>query len=212
VIAFDTSKVRLACARRNAEIYGVADRITFIHSDWVSWTRDYLERKDKGQVKKEDEIEVVFLSPPWGGISYQTLGTSTTAEVPVNKKRRISSITTDELPPTPTPVVPNFQDSPPPAYPLSALAPLHGAELFSLASQVTPHIAYYLPRNVDLLEVARLSPLKPGETDKREIVEIEEEWMSGKLKAVTAYFGGLVVGSENGDNEAGEDEEEDLEE
>jgi len=211
VIAFDTSKVRLACARRNAEIYGVADRITFIHSDWVSWTRDYLKRKEKGEVKKEDEIEVVFLSPPWGGISYQTLGTSTTTETPATKKRRISSIATDELPPTPTPVFPNSHDSPPPAYPLSALAPLHGAELFSLASQVTPHIAYYLPRNVDLLEVAQLSPLKPGEAEKRERVEVEEEWMSGKLKAVTAYFGGLVVGSTSGDSGAvDEKDEEDL--
>lgn len=189
----------------------MADRITFIHSDWVSWTRDYLKRKEKGEVKKEDEIEVVFLSPPWGGISYQTLGTSTTTETPAAKKRRISSIATDELPHTPTPVVPNSHDSPPPAYPLSALAPLHGAELFSLAAQVTPHIAYYLPRNVDLLEVAQLSPLKPGEAEKRERVEVEEEWMSGKLKAVTAYFGGLVVGSTSGDSGAiDEEDEEDL--
>jgi trimethylguanosine synthase len=51
--------------------------------------------------------------------------------------------------------------------------------------------------------------LKPGEKEggKRERVEIEEEWMSGKLKAVTAYFGELVVGA----GENGEDVEEDEE-
>lgn len=102
------------------------------------------------------------------------------------------------VPSTPTPIVPKSpNDAVPPAYPLSALAPLHGTALFALAQQVTPHVAYYLPRNVDLLEVAELSPLKAGEREggKRERVEIEEEWMSGKLKAVTAYFGDLVVGA-----------------
>ncbi|GAA6006639.1 hypothetical protein JCM11491_003127 [Sporobolomyces phaffii] len=211
VIAFDTSKVRLACAKRNAEIYGVADRITFILADWVEWTKKYVEQKEGGEVKKEDEIEVIFLSPPWGGISYQTLGTaSSTAAVttPAAKKRRISGVATSTVSSTLTPTTPRTSsDQPPAAYPLSALAPLHGAELFALASRVTPHIAYYLPRNVDLLEVANLSSLKAGEREggKRERVEIEEEWMSGKLKAVTAYFGELVVGAGGGGDECDDD-------
>ncbi|GAA5882967.1 hypothetical protein JCM16303_006766 [Sporobolomyces ruberrimus] len=207
VFAFDTSKVRLACARRNAEIYGVADRITFILGDWVEWTKEYIARKDRGEVKPEEEIEVIFLSPPWGGISYQTLGNpSSTTAPPASKKRRIEESTI-----IPTAAIDDDTwkpDSPPPAYPLAALAPLHGAELFSLASQVTPHIAYYLPRNVDLLEVANLSPLKAGEREggKRERVEVEEEWMSGKLKAVTAYFGELVVGA-GGNKDSPENED-----
>ncbi|GAA5902221.1 RNA methyltransferase [Sporobolomyces salmoneus] len=213
VIAFDTSKVRLACAKRNAEIYGVADRITFIHADWVTWTKEYIKQTERGEIRKEDEIEVIFLSPPWGGISYQTLGTSTPSsaiDTPTTKKRRIAAI--QDVPPTPTPQLDSSSsnDVSPPAYPLSALAPLHGAELLNLASQVTPHIAYYLPRNVDLIEVANLSPLKPGESvgGKRERVEVEEEWMSGKLKAVTAYYGGLVVGAGGDDREDTEDSEE----
>lgn len=207
MIALDTSRVRLACARRNAEIYGVADRITFIHADWVAWTKEYLKQRERGEVRKEEEIEVIFLSPPWGGISYQTLGsTNTASDSPAVKKRRVETI-----PSTPTPQLDTASpQGPPPAYPLSALAPLHGAELFALAAQVTPHIAYYLPRNVDLLEVANLSPLKPGESErgKRERVEIEEEWTSGKLKAVTAYFGELVVGAAGGDRDDSDDEPE----
>ncbi|GAA6059684.1 hypothetical protein JCM10212_000071 [Sporobolomyces blumeae] len=213
VIALDTSPVRLACARRNAEIYGVADRITFILADWVQWTRDYVERKKRGEVKAEDEIEVVFLSPPWGGIGYQTLGqaeaTTTTTTTPTKKRPRLATLT-DEVPATPTPQLSDGSGGgAPPAYPLSALAPLHGSALFALASQVTPHIAYYLPRNVDLLEVADLSPLKPGEPEggKRERVEIEEEWMSGKLKAVTAYFGDLVVGAGNATGVDGDEDD-----
>jgi trimethylguanosine synthase len=203
----------LACAKRNAEIYGVADRITFIHADWVSWTKEYIKQKERGEVQKEDEIEVIFLSPPWGGISYQTLGNSTTSTTgtPAAKKQRLS----EAVPSTPTPrLETDSSNLPPPAYPLSALAPLHGAELFRFASQVTPHIAYYLPRNVDLLEVANLSPLKPGEKEggKRERVEIEEEWMSGKLKAVTAYFGELVVGAGGNGDDVEEDEEDEEDE
>lgn len=41
-----------------------------------------------------------------------------------------------------------------------------------------------------MLELARL----PGR-DEGEKIEVEEECMGGKLKAVTAYFGELAVGN-----------------
>ncbi|GAA6041420.1 hypothetical protein JCM8097_005242 [Rhodosporidiobolus ruineniae] len=220
VIALDTSPVRLACARRNAEIYGVADRITFILGDWVQWAKDYAAREERGELKKEDKVEVVFLSPPWGGIDYQTLGapssTSTAAAQPAAKKPRRSLLAASgPAPSTPTPSVPPpsldaaNRAAPPPAYPLSALAPLHGADLFSLARRITPNVAYYLPRNTDLLELAALPKVAPwkgrprlrageaveGEAEDEETVEVEEEWMGYKLKAITAYFGELAVGA-----------------
>jgi trimethylguanosine synthase len=91
-------------------------------------------------------------------------------------------------------------------------------------------VAYYLPRNVALDEVAGL--LSPATTvttngtvamtpnkmvdlkeerewdhgkptlgvdakgEGAEMVEVEEEWMGTKLKAVTCYFGGLAGGQE----------------
>lgn len=57
VIAIDIDPVRLACARHNARIYGVEDRIEFICGDYMT----LLPRL---------KADVVFLSPPWGGPGY----------------------------------------------------------------------------------------------------------------------------------------------
>lgn len=54
VIAIDIDPVRLNCARHNARIYGVEDRIEFICGDYMT----LLPRL---------KADVVFLSPPWGG-------------------------------------------------------------------------------------------------------------------------------------------------
>lgn len=59
VIAIDLDPVKLHCARENAKIYGVADRIEFILGDFF----DLAPRL---------KADVVFLSPPWGGPSYLT--------------------------------------------------------------------------------------------------------------------------------------------
>lgn len=96
----------------------------------------------------------------------------------------------------------------PPKYPLSAVEPIHGADLFRLTAALTPNIAYYLPKNTNLKELAVLAPrLRPeadavqsdgaqGGNRDREWVEVEEEWVGEKVKAVTAYYGSLV--SESG--------------
>ena len=86
-------------------------------------------------------------------------------------------------------------------YPLSAVEPIHGEQLFQLSCKITPNLAYYLPKNVDLQELSNLADLleqpvsdgADGQDRSREWVEIEEEWVGEKLKAVTAYFGGLVA-------------------
>ncbi|KAK9728039.1 putative diacylglycerol O-acyltransferase tgs1 [Basidiobolus ranarum] len=57
VIAIDIDETRLNCARNNARVYGVEDRIEFIHGN-------YLELLPKLKA------DVVFLSPPWGGPEY----------------------------------------------------------------------------------------------------------------------------------------------
>ncbi|XP_033118702.1 trimethylguanosine synthase-like [Anneissia japonica] len=57
VIAIDMDPVKIACARHNAEIYGVADRIDFIVADFFDVA---------GSLK----ADVVYLSPPWGGPEY----------------------------------------------------------------------------------------------------------------------------------------------
>ncbi|XP_019640686.1 PREDICTED: trimethylguanosine synthase-like [Branchiostoma belcheri] len=59
VIAIDIDPVKLECARHNAAIYGVADRIEFLQGDYLRLSRGL-------------KADVVFLSPPWGGPDYLT--------------------------------------------------------------------------------------------------------------------------------------------
>lgn len=169
VIALDTSPTRLALARHNALQYGVADRIEFILCDFVSFAKSLSSNSSSSSSSKPlNGIDVVFLSPPWGGISYLTFGTPSSTPTIEN---------VDDPMNTPSPAAP--------PYPLSAIQPLHGKELFELARTITDDVAYYLPRNTDLEEVAGLC--REGER-----VEVEEEWMGSKLKALTCLYGGLV--------------------
>ncbi|ORX46121.1 S-adenosyl-L-methionine-dependent methyltransferase [Hesseltinella vesiculosa] len=57
VIAIDIDPVKLHCARHNAKIYGVEDRIEFIQGSFFDLA-PYLK------------ADIVFLSPPWGGPAY----------------------------------------------------------------------------------------------------------------------------------------------
>ncbi|THU80542.1 hypothetical protein K435DRAFT_809797 [Dendrothele bispora CBS 962.96] len=88
------------------------------------------------------------------------------------------------------------QDTEHASYTLSSIQPIHGADLFRLAREITPNVAYYLPRNMDLEEIGGLLVKHQDEN-----VEVEEEWTgkgrNSKLKALTCYFGGLVYEQEH---------------
>ncbi|EKM50057.1 uncharacterized protein PHACADRAFT_130594 [Phanerochaete carnosa HHB-10118-sp] len=162
VIALDTSPTRLALARHNAVIYGVEDRIEFILCDYLSFARSYLTLPHHPGHRK---IDVVFLSPPWGGPEYLA--------------GPVSGLLSDK--------------DQHPEFGLANIRPIHGAELFKLTRQITNNVAYFLPRNTRLEEISGL--LTPEES-KTEVIEVEEEWMGSKLKALTCYFGGLAAGQE----------------
>jgi trimethylguanosine synthase len=183
VIALDNNPTRLALARHNALQYGVADRIEFILCDFVSFAQALVRSAAGGKAGPANRplhgIDSVFLSPPWGGISYLSLKTN-----PANL-----STPTQEIAQAATGLTPDEAAVPdadaPDVYPLAALAPLHGKELFGLARAITRDVAYYLPKNADLAECAALA-------DEGETVEVEEEWMGGKLKAITLLYGALA--------------------
>ncbi|KAI0078728.1 S-adenosyl-L-methionine-dependent methyltransferase [Panus rudis PR-1116 ss-1] len=183
VIALDTSPVRLALARHNAVIYGVEDRIEFILADYISFARSYLSLPNSQQIRK---IDVVFLSPPWGGPEY------------LDGSGEKSGPATDESEHT-------DEAEQHPEYSLSSIRPIHGAELFNLTRKITPNVAYFLPRNTNLDEISGLLRQDTvngrtngkAEQDSTEMVEVEEEWMGSKLKALTCYFDGLVSGQEH---------------
>ncbi|KAH6922840.1 hypothetical protein HPB50_019842 [Hyalomma asiaticum] len=58
VIAVDIDPAKVELARNNAGVYGVANKIEFIVGDFL-------------EVASRLQGDVVFLSPPWGGPSYQ---------------------------------------------------------------------------------------------------------------------------------------------
>ncbi|KAF9524404.1 RNA cap guanine-N2 methyltransferase-domain-containing protein [Crepidotus variabilis] len=189
VIALDISTTRLALARHNAQIYGVADRIEFILCDYRTFVKSQLclpsSNSSDSRTTERRKIDVVFLSPPWGGPSY--LGG-------------------DEQGSSEAPIVRQSTEANHPSFSLANIKPEHGSGLFDLARQITKNVAYYLPRNTRLEEIGvllteeerRIGRHKDGSPagtpDSTEQIEVEEEWMGNKLKAITCYFGGLVEG------------------
>ncbi|KAK1433484.1 hypothetical protein QVD17_10394 [Tagetes erecta] len=64
------------------------------------------------------------------------------------------------------------------------LKPHDGQFLFNVAKDVAPRIVMFLPRNVDVDQLAELSlSANPPWT-----LEVEKNFVNGKLKAITAYF------------------------
>lgn len=57
VIAIDIDPKKIALARHNADVYGVADRIEFVVGDFLTLAPSL-------------KADVVFMSPPWGGPQY----------------------------------------------------------------------------------------------------------------------------------------------
>ena len=180
----DTSETRLRLARHNAVIYGVQDRIEFILGDYVSFVHAYTSLPEHSRTA----IDVVFLSPPWGGMDYIS---SPQKPQPGKVDDSMDSLSDGDL-----------------SYSLERIKPLPGADLFYLTRRITPHIAYYLPRHINLQQVSDLLPevseadcLKDDGQQQRiegeERIEVQEAWMGNKLKAVTCYFGGLVEGQEH---------------
>lgn len=58
IYAFEKNPAVLACAKHNAKIYGVADRIKWFEGDCFELLLD---------LRDLDETTVLFASPPWGG-------------------------------------------------------------------------------------------------------------------------------------------------
>lgn len=64
------------------------------------------------------------------------------------------------------------------------LKPHDGFFLFNIAREIAPKVVMFLPKNVDLNQLAEISlSVQPPWS-----VEVEKNYLNGKLKAVTAYF------------------------
>ncbi|KAL1956513.1 hypothetical protein VTO42DRAFT_7076 [Malbranchea cinnamomea] len=64
VYAIEKDPAVLQCAKHNAKIYGVADKITWFEGDCMEILQN--------QLKDLAPYSVLFASPPWGGPGYRT--------------------------------------------------------------------------------------------------------------------------------------------
>lgn len=69
VYAIEKDAATLECARRNAEIYGVRDRITWFLGDCFELLGTGKQAVD-GLRELISEYGVIFASPPWGGMAH----------------------------------------------------------------------------------------------------------------------------------------------
>lgn len=191
VIAIDIDPIKLLLAKHNAEVYGVREKITFLLGDWRDFVKDYLRAREGSEGSKEStndwlgcerwDIDVIFLvrfiyhtifneltntlylqSPPWGGIDYRQSSDSDISEDEEGIDRCHY-------------------------YPLSKLEPDGGKAMYELASRVTSKICMYLPRTIDLNELAFLLSER-----KQDSIDVEEQWLADRCKALACYTGPLV--------------------
>jgi trimethylguanosine synthase len=146
VIAVEIDPSRLAMARNNAEVYGVADRIEFILGDSVRLLRALA---DKGS-GAHAVVDCIFLSPPWGGPEYQQVETFDLRSIKVGG--------------------------------------IDGCELFSLATRVSPNVAYFVPRNTEPKAAAEL--LMAGNAGR---LEFERHVVDSRVKTCCIYSGDLLA-------------------
>jgi len=204
VVCIDVDKSKLKMAAHNAALYGIEpDRIVFIQADAVSAMkygyangkcimntsnlRDSTDEDDRtdscasiaaekyqigGLELLPPRIDTVFLSPPWGGMDYGNTGKQG-YDVAKNiqlhpwggsekKTGESAGATTGNR---------DVKD---------------GEELLQIAANVsaTKSVAYFLPRNTNGISLGRAA-LKAG---YRESIEMEQNFLNGKFKTVTAYL------------------------
>ncbi|KAL6595377.1 S-adenosyl-L-methionine-dependent methyltransferase [Neocallimastix californiae] len=61
VISVDIDEVKIKCAKNNARIYGVEDKIEFIHGNLIELIP---------HIRDKYKPDAIFISPPWGGPNY----------------------------------------------------------------------------------------------------------------------------------------------
>lgn len=204
VIAVEIDPIKIQLAKWNAQVYGVADRIHFIQGDAVELIETFRRVNTDNETASDARvfntltyedlkaIEVIFLSPPWGGIDYIGRPTTNSSPPHTQSETEVDAQTNVDPPPLspPTQAAPA---SAPPFYSLSSLVPVPGAKLFADCQLLTSNIAFYLPRNTDLHELAQLAALFRPE-DAQSCVKVEEQWIGhAKLSSITAYYGQLAT-------------------
>lgn len=161
VVGIERDGPTLACAQHNADVYGVSDRITWVHGDCFDFLHrlahhpDTLDNNgDDGTWRGRpfwgegaDEMPLqrgfeVFASPPWGGVGYEG------AEV----------------------------------FDLETVMEPYSLTEISAACRPMAH-ALFLPRNGDLAQLAALVPDSPDTK-----LDVVQYCIQGASKGLVAYY------------------------
>lgn len=129
VFAIEKDPVVLACAKHNAEVYGVAKKIWWIEGDCLQIVR----KRFMGMAK----TAVLFASPPWGGMA---------------RSLSLGLLSHDDT--HAIMIGPGYKDDG--VFDLGRMEPYNLALLFAEFARITPQVVLYLPRTSDLRQVAAL--------------------------------------------------------
>jgi len=192
IVCVDIDRQKLRMAAHNAKIYGVDSRsVVFIHGDALCILKLYehglrknvitirsdIKETDKptmeicngyrigGLEQLPDHVDLTFLSSPWGGVGYGTVGQNGfhLKDILLREDGRKDVC---GAPPVST----------------------DGVGLLKMAAQATHDAAviYFLPRNINLISLgAAAAECVYSECG---VIEVEENWLKGKLKTTTAYM------------------------
>lgn len=215
VVAIDIDPVKVNMARHNAAIYNVEDRITFLVGDCTEFVKDVQAAsagaanstaKSRWQGAESLHYDAVFLSPPWGGVSYTKAASRGDQRGAAGTSSSLLDESIDGIVVAPTATRETAASAQEQGqaedeerehayYPLSALSPCSGKELYRLAHSISPNVAMMLPRNSDLTEIAAL-PCAAASSSSGEdngIVAVEEQHLGQSFKALAVYFGQLAT-------------------
>ncbi|GKY99157.1 hypothetical protein MPSEU_000871200 [Mayamaea pseudoterrestris] len=241
VIAVDLHQSRLEQAAHNAKIYNVpAERLLLVHANALQVMERYQNgrrittkvndatctAKDASSANAAtidgyrigglellpDYIDAIFLSPPWGGPSYQKTSSNSDDSFPLSRiqiQKQLPPTLTNEL------TIDSGSDDGAPKQMVrestETEAFVNGAELLAMALRALPmkdatdsdhdesalassdaltmtpkyRLAYFLPRNINGVSVGRAA-WQAGFNG--ESVELEQQYLQHKFKTVTAYL------------------------
>ena len=194
VIAVDNNLSRLKMAANNAAIYGISkEDIVLVHADAVEIVNAYEEGSRKnvsseiptnvthqtysgfavgGVELLPDRVDALFLSPPWGGMGYDS-----------NKGKSgfdpVKGITLESK------CGDDGNDD--------AILKTNGGELLTMAAKAVLSeskglVVAFLPRNIDGISVSKIAVT----SGVKGSIELEQNVVNGKVKTVTAYLGPCV--------------------
>lgn len=128
--AIEKNPAVLQCAKHNAKIYGVDDKITWFEGDCFEIL--------KHQLKDLAPYSVIFASPPWGGLS---------SSLPLPSVMLLLCL-----------IVIGVGYRSDEVFNLRTMEPYSLAKLYNEYSAFTKHMALYLPRTSDVQQMAKYVP------------------------------------------------------